>query len=90
MEEIDNTPSVKVYPNPVSQQLHVVMETNQLTTSERINLKLVNLSGKVVIDKEVLGNQSVINLDMVLLPSGEYTLVMTSLKLKFTQKVIKN
>ena len=89
VEEIENTPEVKVYPNPVSQQLHIVLEGNQISSNEQIDLKLIDLSGRVVINKEVAGNSSVINLDVAQLLPGEYTLVLISPKLKFTQKVIK-
>jgi len=82
-------PEITVYPNPVSQKLHIVLEAYQFTPGEKLNLKIVDVLGKVVIDNDIAGNPSVINLDMARLLSGQYTLVLTGLKLKFTLKVIK-
>lgn len=78
-----------MYPNPVSHQLHIVLGNDNSQLSESINLRLINLSGSVIISKEYNTNQSVINLDVSSLPAGEYTLLLTTENLKLTQKVIK-
>jgi hypothetical protein len=89
IEESNNTHEIKVYPNPVSQQLHIVLELNNTQPGERINLKLINIAGKVVIAREFNANQPVINLSVADLPSGEYTFLLTNANIRFTQKVIK-
>ena len=88
-ESNNNTSEIKVYPNPVSQQLHIVLERDKKQAGERINLKLINMEGKVVIVHEFNANQPVINLSVADLPSGEYTLLLTNSNIQFTQKVIK-
>ena len=88
-EEIENTPVIKVYPNPVSQHLHIVLESNQLAKNERINLKLIDLTGRMVINQEGANNTSVINLDVAQLLPGEYTLVVQNGKATYIRKVIK-
>jgi hypothetical protein len=88
-EEIENTPEIKVYPNPVSHQLHIVLESNQLAKAERINLKLIDLTGRMVINQEGANSPSVINLDVAQLLPGEYTLVVQNGKATYIRKVIK-
>lgn len=85
----NNTTDIKVYPNPVSHQLHIVLGNDNIQLSESINLRLINLSGSVIMTKEYNTKQSVINLNVNSLPTGEYTLLLTSKNIKFTQKVIK-
>ena len=85
----NNATDIKVYPNPVSHQLHIVVSNDKTQLSESIDLRLINLSGSVIMAKKFNTNQSVINLDMNSLPTGVYTLLLTSKSLKFTQKVIK-
>ena len=79
-----------VYPNPVNHYLNIVMDFNQQFTDEKMSLELIDLSGKVVIAKEVAVDQTLINLDMSRLPSGEYALILSNSKRKQVQKVIKN
>lgn len=89
INESENIPKIKVYPNPVSHQLHIVMQTANLKPNGKLNLKIINITGMVLIAKEYAANQSVINLDVAGLPAGEYTLLLTSASTRFTQKVIK-
>lgn len=84
-----NATNVKVYPNPVSQQLNIVLENDGILKGEALNLKLFNMSGSIVIKKDIPANQSVISLDLATLPPGEYTLLLVNSNFKFTQKVIK-
>lgn len=89
INESEDIPKIKVYPNPVSHQLHIVMQTANLKLNGKLDLKIINITGMVVIAKEYATNQSVINLDVAGLPAGEYTLLLTSASTRFTQKVIK-
>lgn len=89
IDENINTPNIKVYPNPVSQQLNIVLENDDILKGEALNLNLFNTSGNIVIQKKVTANQSVISLDLATLPPGEYTLLLVNPNFKFTQKVIK-
>ncbi len=84
----NNETDIKVYPNPVSHQLHIVLK-NSIQVSESIELKLININGSVVLSKKYNTNQNLINLEVNSLPAGEYTLLLTSENVKFTQKVIK-
>jgi len=89
VEENTNKSEFKVYPNPVSQKLHIILELDNTVSSKNIKLQLVNISGAVITEKEYPLNQSVINIDVAELPTGEYTLLLYHAKLRFTQKVIK-
>jgi len=89
INEAESTPKIKVYPNPVSHQLHIVMQTSDLKPTGKVDLQIINVSGAVLIKEEFPANQSVINLDVAELPTGEYILVLTNASTKFTQKVIK-
>ena len=85
----NNTTDIKVYPNPVSHQLHIVLGNNKTQLSENIDLRLLNINGSTVIAKQFNTNQSLINLDVVNLAAGEYMLLLTSENMKLTQKIIK-
>jgi len=85
----NNTNNIKVYPNPVSHQLHIVLDINTIKSGESINLQLINIAGKVILANKYNLNNSVINLDIAGLPTGEYTLILANDKVKFAQKVIK-
>ena len=85
----NNTNQIKVYPNPVSHQLHIVMDIATTISGESINLQLINIAGKVVLTNKYNLDNSVINLDVAGLPTGEYTLILVNDEVKFTQKVIK-
>ena len=87
--EEHNSDNIKVYPNPVSQQLHIVLELGNIAQHKNIKLQLINISGAVVIEKQFTLNQSVINLDVAGLPTGEYTLVVVDDDMRFVRKVIK-
>lgn len=89
INEINRTPEIKVYPNPVSQQLHIVLESKKTSSGEYMNLKLFNLAGHTVIAKEIITVQSIINLDVASLPAGIYTLHLFNSNSNFIQKVIK-
>jgi len=85
----NNTNQIKVYPNPVSHQLHIVMDIVTTKSGESINLRLINITGKVILTNKYNLDNSVINLDVAGLPAGEYTLILANDGVKFTQKVIK-
>ena len=85
----NNTNQIKVYPNPVSHQLHIVMDIATTISGESINLQLINLAGKIIFTNKYNLNNSIINLDVAGLPTGEYTLILANDEVKFTQKVIK-
>ena len=89
VEEMETPPAFNVYPNPVSQQLYVVLETDSENNAERLQLKLVGMSGNVVLTHEYPANQTVITLEVGGLATGEYTLVIQQGKIKYVQKVIK-
>ena len=81
--------NIRVFPNPVAQQLHIVLENENISQGESFNIKLIDINGKTVRQREVNKNQNVINLEVGNLPSGEYVLSLVSSKIQFTQKVIK-
>ena len=84
-----NTTKVNIYPNPVSQQLHIVVEANTISKSEKLSLKLVSLDGSIMISNEYPANHGFINLDMAHLSAGVYILHLTSESTYLSQKVIK-
>lgn len=89
IEENVNTPNIKVYPNPVSQQLNIIIENSNSRTSDNLQLKLIDIKGSIVITNEYSSNKKIINLDVSGLISGKYTLVLSNSNMRFTQKVIK-
>ena len=90
LNDQEQTRDLVVFPNPVNKQLTIVMEFGLQFQGDQITLKLIDLSGKVVLEKEIVVDQAVINLDMTKFPSGEYALILSNSKVKFIQKVIKN
>ena len=86
-ENDDN--QIVVYPNPVSHQLHIIMDLDKATSGSSINLKLVNIAGKVLLTNDYNLDNSVINLNVAGLSPGEYTLLLANDEVRFTQKVIK-
>jgi len=89
VDENGELSDIKVYPNPVSHQLHILLSDIQMNSSGTVKVDLISLSGKVVLSDAFPMQQSVINMDMSQLSSGEYTLLLTSENLNFTKKVIK-
>ena len=85
----NNSSNIKVYPNPAGHQLYIVLDNAKTTKGKNTKLQLINISGAVVMEKEIQNNQSIVNLDVAGLPSGEYTLVVANDDMKFVRKVIK-
>jgi hypothetical protein len=79
--------NLKVYPNPVSEQLNV--EVGEIETFSKIYLSLFDINGKLLIQKKM--EKSVETIDMLYLIPGSYllTVCFESDKLLQTFKVIK-
>lgn len=90
INDLEQTTDLVVYPNPVNQQLNIVMKFDGKFQGEQITLKLIDLSGRVVVKKVLDVDKTVIKLDMTMFPSGEYALILSNSKIKYVQKVIKN
>jgi len=80
---------INVYPNPVSHQLHIVMEYPGEQEHQTVDIRLYSIRGDVVHSEKSNTGQSVVNLDMGNLPTGEYTMVILVGNQKHTHKIIK-
>lgn len=84
--------TVNVYPNPVTDQLTIDIETGT-TIQETYQISVLDLSGKTLISREELvGNSHQLNLSLGALPSGMYIIRLDNLNTHTysTHKVIKN
>lgn len=89
VEENKNDTDITVYPNPVSQQLNIVLNISNPLILGKLQLKLIDIKGSVIISKEYASKQNVIILDVSGLMRGEYNLLLSNSNMRFTQKVIK-
>lgn len=72
--------NIRIYPNPTAGKLY-------LTLPVQSTVKLCNMSGKVLINKEEAVGETLIDLDY--LPAAEYILQVFTAKEKIIQKIVK-
>ncbi len=71
---------VQAYPNPINDKLYVL-------TEKAINARLLNISGQVIIEKELSKGNNFLNTEN--LAAGNYLLQLTNGAENYSQKVIK-
>ncbi len=88
IEEPQNLVVLSVYPNPASNHLYVQYFLQQ---SEKVGLKLFDVSGKVVSSNAFVAEAGlrISELNMANLPSGNYLLEMQVGKEKFTKRITR-
>ena len=81
-----NDESIKIYPNPVRQQLKIDFKINGQT---QLKLTMYDLNGKLVFSKEKIANGDLIDLSSI--STGNYfiRLIYANGKILFTDKVMK-
>lgn len=80
-------PMVKVYPNPVQNQLSVVIPKND--SNEAISLRILDVNGKLVFHSEV-NSETELKINTEKFDSGIYFLMLNGSQINHTQKIIKN
>lgn len=76
--------SIAIFPNPAKDQLSISFEANYYETKV---IRVINLQGKVLLEKENRSN--LIQLNLANLPSGAYLIEVNSPSQIFRQKFIK-
>lgn len=85
-----SAPTVSVYPMPLKADNILKLKINSIDLSE-INLKMINLTGKVVYSNSILPKSDSINetIDLSNLPSGIYFLEIKNGQFKTVKKLFK-
>jgi len=78
INKIDNL-SVKIYPNPTSENINVIVEEESI-------LKLINASGKIILIQTINGNS---NIELSDVPSGLYIVLVTNQNGIYKDKISK-
>ncbi|MFN4083232.1 MAG: T9SS type A sorting domain-containing protein [Bacteroidia bacterium] len=83
----DVNTEVKVYPNPFSDELTVLINNS---SNELLNITITDLSGKLIKNEISKSNNGIVLLnDLTDLPKGAYILIIEAAGFKNTQKLIK-
>jgi hypothetical protein len=74
---------IKIYPNPIDQNLQIENNTN-----ENLNIKIIDINGRSIIEQPLNGTKTIIKLDI---KSGIYNVLITNKigQIELTQKIIK-
>ncbi|MFN0215908.1 MAG: T9SS type A sorting domain-containing protein [Saprospiraceae bacterium] len=73
-EQQDGSTNLRIYPNPATDWVHFILP---VTNSKR-QLNVADASGKIIISQALPVHESVCNLNIMDLESGEYTLIITA------------
>jgi PKD repeat protein len=83
-----NQANTKVYPNPANDQLFIELAS---AISTDLNIKIMDLMGKVVAQYNKTANNGVININISQLNNGVYAIEISGAETgKITQKLVKN
>jgi hypothetical protein len=74
---------MRIYPNPVKNELHIVLSENA-----NVNCSIHDLSGRELITQEFTGKELIMNLD--LLRSGNYLITIQSDEFRLVKSIIKD
>jgi hypothetical protein len=74
---------MRIYPNPVKDELHIVLSENA-----NVNCSIYDLSGRELITQEFAGKELILNLDV--LRSGNYLLTIQSDEFRLVKSIIKD
>lgn len=86
VDELPVDETLKVYPNPTSDILNIVL--NNVNTREAYQVSLYDMTGRLVIEHQGIGSQFALPLKEMDLKNGLYLLKVGNHKFNFTQKVI--
>jgi hypothetical protein len=79
-------PEISIYPNPVTDELHL----RRSQPSQQLHLRIMNLLGQTVLEKHYAGNTIILTENLSWLPAGTYYLEITSDERRHSQKFIKS
>ncbi|AEV31855.1 PDK repeat-containing protein [Owenweeksia hongkongensis DSM 17368] len=86
LEEIKAIKSIKIYPNPVNDQLNLVWDNSELSIKE---IQINDISGKKVLNQSTTGIESgKLKIDVNHLPDGQYIINVEGSAGEFWQKKI--
>lgn len=77
---------VRIYPNPTSNYLDVDLSAY---SQEYVQIELFNPKGAQVFSREISGQETSLRVDMSQMPTGIYSLKISSKDKTFTQQVVK-
>jgi hypothetical protein len=83
----ENNGNLVVYPNPFSNQIHLLLPENM---QGKTNLRLFDLNGKIILKQDLLIDKNHHNLNLDYLPKGIYVLTLEDGKSQISTKIIKN
>lgn len=88
-ESISNTinAEVKVYPNPVQNQLSVIIPNTN--SNENVSVRIMDINGKLMFFEKVISERE-LKIDTERFESGMYFLTITGDEINHTRKIIKN
>jgi hypothetical protein len=75
---------LNVWPNPVEDILHVEIDNTIIQT-----VKIMNVDGRILLEKTLTSENSILQVDVSQFPSGTYILLIYNEKEFRTQKIIK-
>jgi len=79
--------SVKLYPNPTSGNLSVILPENP---GNEVNIRITDLKGTVLFENKIAGSSNQIKLDLSAFDSGLYFVKLIGSGVENTIKVVKN
>jgi len=79
----ENIAGITLYPNPVKDVLTINLNE---VTGTHVSLKLINVIGKTVLEKQVVNQTEQLNIEK--LPTGVYYLIIETPTERFTEKII--
>jgi hypothetical protein len=82
IKRINGNSDIRVYPNPAAEILHI-----DLNGSSMLNLNLIDITGKLIIQKIVNPDNNTLNISEI--PSGIYMLSATGTSGNYTFQIIK-
>jgi hypothetical protein len=77
---------ISIYPNPAKNTLNILLEK---PLKSAVNVSLIDVSGKVVINRIISANTTIQNLDISALANGMYMIQFSNLEFSAIDKLVK-
>ena len=87
--EMDINMILHIYPNPVSQELSIVLSPTLIPANKPIHIIITNLLGKQFIKKTLPAGQTTDAISVNNLPAGIYQLIISTGKNTYSRKFVK-
>ncbi|MBA3901584.1 MAG: T9SS type A sorting domain-containing protein [Bacteroidetes bacterium] len=85
MEEIAREPAIRIFPNPAKGEINI--QINDLS-SERLEISLVDVLGRVVLSKQFINTQNELRLSLDDVDNGIFFLQVKSGTFTFHERII--